>query len=165
MANVNAFGSATSNNRVGISENIDEKKYARKTDESSLDMQDFLNLLTAQLANQDVMNPSTDTQFIAQMAQFSSLQAMQTLTELTYAQYGTSMVGKNVLVASYDSKGDVVNETGVISHVKLMGGKIAVTVNGKDYDMSQVMDILNELPKPETKPDSDNGNGTDTTQK
>lgn len=151
MANVNAYGSITSTQRASAGENIDESKYARKTDGSSLDMQDFLNLLTAQLSNQDVMNPSTDTDFIAQMAQFSSLQAMQTLTELTYAQYGTSMVGKNVLIASYDKAGNITQETGVISHVKLMGGKVSVTVNGKDYDMSAVMDILNELPKTDTE--------------
>ncbi|WMJ24245.1 flagellar hook capping FlgD N-terminal domain-containing protein [Paludicola sp. MB14-C6] len=122
---------------------------AGKANGTSLDMQDFLNLLSAQLTNQDVMNPSTDTQFIAQMAQFTSLQAMQTLTEISYAQYGAAMVGKNVIVATYDKKGNMEKDTGVVSNVKFMNGAVSITVNGKDYDMSSVMEVLDQLEKPQ----------------
>lgn len=41
-----------------------------------LGMFDFLKLLTTQLSHQDPLNPIDDTDFIAQMAQFSSLQEM-----------------------------------------------------------------------------------------
>ena len=109
---------------------------------SALDMQDFLNLLTKQLANQDVMNPSSDTAFIAQMAQFTSLQAMQTLTELTYAQYGSSMIGKKVVVASVDKTGEMITDKGIVSNVKFMGGACSIVVNGKEYDMSAIMEVI-----------------------
>lgn len=154
MSNINAYGKTPTINSVDT-KSVDGKN-ARKTNGSELGMQDFLNLLTAQLANQDVMNPTNDTEFIAQMAQFSSLQAMQTLTELTHAQYGASMVGKNVLVASYDKNGQIVQETGVITRAKFMGGKVAVTINDKDYDLSQIMDVLHELPKEDDKTKPDN---------
>src|SRR5205807_8984828 len=50
------------------------------TDKSkSLGNQDFLKLLMAQLQNQDPMKPMDDTQMIAQMAQFSALEASQQL--------------------------------------------------------------------------------------
>ena len=42
--------------------------------EQTLGLQDFLKLMVAQLQNQDMMNPTSDTEFIAQLAQFSSLQ-------------------------------------------------------------------------------------------
>src|SRR5260370_33935754 len=45
----------------------------------SLGKQDFLKLLMAQLQNQDPMKPMDDTQMIAQMAQFSALEASQQL--------------------------------------------------------------------------------------
>lgn len=123
---------------------------------SALDMQDFLNLLAAQLTNQDVLNPSTDTEFIAQMAQFTSLQAMQTLTEISYAQHGVSMVGKNVIVASFDEKGNYTEDTGVVTNAKFLNGAVTITVNGKEYDLSSVMEVLsstqpaNETDSPQT---------------
>jgi len=46
-----------------------------------LDAQDFMKLLTVQLANQDPMNPMQDTEFVSQMSSFTSLEQMQDLVE------------------------------------------------------------------------------------
>lgn len=117
-----------------------------------LTMQNFLELLTKQMTNQDMMNPQSDTEFIAQMAQFSALQAAQVTNEITYAQYGASMVGKVVGLASFDKKGNLVEEYGVVSVAKLVGGKVTITVNGKEYDISAIMSVRDKMPEPE-KPD------------
>ena len=41
---------------------------------------DFMKLLTTQLTSQDPMNPMKDTEFISQMANFTSLEQMRTLS-------------------------------------------------------------------------------------
>jgi len=121
---------------------------------SSLSMQDFLQLLAAQLSNQDVMNPTNDTDFIAQMAQFTSLQTMQSMTEVIYAQYGASMVGKDVTVAGYNADGSVFSDEGTVDSVQFSNGSCTLTVNGKEYDLSAVMTV-------KTSPSGTNN--TDTT--
>jgi flagellar basal-body rod modification protein FlgD len=50
-----------------------------KTDD--MDKQTFLNLLTTQLKYQDPMNPMENTEFVAQLAQFSSLEQLYNINE------------------------------------------------------------------------------------
>ncbi len=112
---------------------------------NSLSIDDFLRLLAAQLSNQDAMNPTNDTDFISQMAQFTSLQAMQTMTEISYAQYGASMIGKKVIVASYDENGKPITDQGVVENVLFSNGTCTVTVNGKQYDLSSITEVVLEF--------------------
>lgn len=58
---------------------------------NDLDKDAFLRLLTTQLANQDPLNPMEDKEFIAQLAQFSSLEQMQSLNK-TFTDKATDMV-------------------------------------------------------------------------
>lgn len=51
------------------------------TSSNSLGEADFLTLLVAQLENQDPLDPQDNTEFIAQMAQFSSLEQQITTNE------------------------------------------------------------------------------------
>ena len=51
---------------------------ASSTSEATLGMQDFIKLLVAQLQNQDMLNPMDNTEFISQMATFSTLTAITT---------------------------------------------------------------------------------------
>ena len=55
---------------------INPEDRALPTKESQLKMDDFLKLLTAQMQHQDPLEPMKDTEFIAQMASFSSLDQM-----------------------------------------------------------------------------------------
>lgn len=50
----------------------------RESAAASLDAGDFLRLMTAQLANQDPLEPQSNEQMVAQLAQFSSLEATVT---------------------------------------------------------------------------------------
>lgn len=51
------------------------------TKETAMGKEDFLQLLVAQLQNQDPLNPSDPTEFTAQLAQFSQLEQMTNMTE------------------------------------------------------------------------------------
>ena len=111
------------------------------SDSSSLDMQDFLNLLVSQITNQDSMNPMENTEFVSQMAQFSSLQAMTDLTEISMQGQATSLIGKNVVVASYNNKGELDVQEGIVQKVTIYSGKTKFYVNDVEYDYANIMEV------------------------
>ena len=81
---------------------------ARETGERALGQKDFLQLLTAQLQNQDPFAPMENGEFLAQMAQFSTVQGIEdvnsTLSGISNQigsnriATGASLLGQQVLV-------------------------------------------------------------------
>jgi flagellar basal-body rod modification protein FlgD len=112
--------------------------------QQTLNQADFLKLLVTQLSAQDPLNPVSNTDFAAQMAQFSTLQATQTMqADLAGVQAGLalleagSFLGKTVSVQG--SNGQPV--TGTVTAVQYQGGSPSVIVNGQSYDVSQVTSV------------------------
>lgn len=110
----------------------------------ALGQQDFLKLLSVQMTTQDPMNPQKDTDFIAQMAQFNSLEAMQGmqsgLSQLQQDQQtlqATSLLGRTVeLQVDKDH-----TAIGVVSAVKIEAGTPKLIVDNKSYGMGQMISI------------------------
>jgi len=100
---------------------------------------DFLKLLITQLSKQDPTNPVKDQDFIAQMAQFSSLEQMKNVSSsmqrLEHRQSYT-LVGKIVSGPDFVSGESI---TGIASAVFFDGdGKSFVRVNGRTIDVEQI---------------------------
>jgi len=63
-----------------LSSVVDQSQSVSQTStKNTLTQQDFLNLLVAQMKNQDPLNPVDDNQMAAQMAQFASLDALNNI--------------------------------------------------------------------------------------
>lgn len=113
------------------------------TDEkdNGLGMDSFLKLMVTQLTNQDFMNPVDDTQFISQMAQFSTLQAMSEMSSNMKNNYVLSLVGQDVTCAKFNVSGNLVKETGKVERVTLLDNEFALYVNGEKFTLSQIMEL------------------------
>ncbi len=61
---------------------------------------EFMQILVAQLKNQDPLSPMEDTEFIAQMAQFSVLEQIQNLNAGNNFAQACGLVGKQVYATS-----------------------------------------------------------------
>jgi len=110
-----------------------------KTNNNTLSMDDFFELMVAQLSNQDMNSPMDNTQFIAQMAQFSMVQALSELSAMASTTYSVGLIGKEVTVAETNEDGMLSSVTGIVESVNLFNGAAKVVVEGKPYDLSSVM--------------------------
>ena len=117
-----------------------QKKETRGTSELGKDA--FLQLLVAQMKYQDPLNPSSDTEFISQLAQFSALEQMQNLNETMTNSQAFGYVGKYVVVDSTDSGGNDVSAEGIVDYVKIYNGKVYVGMGEDTYLASDVVSVI-----------------------
>src|SRR5574344_157051 len=110
-----------------------------RTQSQSLGKDDFLKLLLTQLSNQDPTSPMDNTQFIAQMAQFSSLEQMTNmnsqflkLADMYKSSEASSVIGKTVELNLGDT-----TAKGVVD-AATRGENPQVLVNGRYYSMEQI---------------------------
>ena len=104
----------------------------------------FLQLLVTQLRYQDPTNPTDSSQFLAQTAQFSALEAMQDVSEKTSALLTAQMsFGAAALVgrtATYlDSAGKSV--TGVVDSVAYSADGPQLSIGGASVPLGQVTSV------------------------
>jgi len=105
----------------------------------SLNQADFLKLLVTQMTSQDPLNPESDTDFAAQLAQFSSLQEATTMAGNMATMQASSLIGATVNVESATNSGQQI--TGVVTQVDMSSGSPEVQVNGQLYGLNQISSI------------------------
>ena len=101
-----------------------------------LDQDDFLQLFVAQMTSQDPLNPKTDTDFVAQMAQFSALEQSRAMQNDMARLQANSLIGRLVEIQDQDGI-----TTGVVESVAMDAGTPKLVVNGYAYDLSAVRAI------------------------
>lgn len=119
---------------------VAQKKDTRGSSELGKDA--FLQLLVAQMKYQDPLNPSSDTEFISQLAQFSALEQMQNLNTTMANSQAFGYVGKYVVIDSSDSSGNAVSAEGIVDYVKVSNGNVYVGIGEKTYLASDVVSII-----------------------
>ncbi len=133
------------------------EKYKDKFVDSNKELvnqETFLQLLVAEMSNQDPLEPTSNTEFISQLATFSSMQYMQDSSKYSMANYASSLAGKTVTATKMEGKKAVI-KTGVVE--KVVAGKnntYTLTIDGETYNLSQVTSVLDS----NTKTDSSTTN-------
>jgi flagellar basal-body rod modification protein FlgD len=128
---------------------VDNTKSTTKTeDKSSLDMDDFLQLLSAQLRYQDMSNPMDNSAMMQQLTQMASITSMNTMTsqmdsilEISTISYAASMIGRELtVVTGQDSTtGELTTVKGTGSGVGFYDGEPCVFIDGTSYPLSSIM--------------------------
>ena len=114
------------------------------TTSTSADKDMFLQLLVAQMKYQDPSNPADSSEFLAQTAQFTTLEKMQQvadqtsqLVSLQVAFGASSLVGRTVTYPAAD--GSV--STGLVQSVQFGATGPVLKVDGNDVYLAQVQSV------------------------
>lgn len=141
--------------------------YQPPTSSSAEDKEMFLNLMVAQLRYQDPLNPADSGEFLAQSAQFTSLEKMQDVADQTAALLATSlsfgasnMVGRNVTYI--DADGNPIS--GVVDSVSFDTSGPMLQIGGQSVSLGQVQSVgTPPAPATPTTPTDDTTTGDPTT--
>lgn len=131
---------------------------AKSTKNSELSTESFFKLIAAQLQNQDMSNPTSNSEMMTQMTQIAMMQAMDSFSnsmddfsKVNTINYGTSMMGKEVLVATTGKNGELVNKTGTVNRVDIYNGVPTIYLNDDTttgYPIANIMSVYQKGHEP-----------------
>lgn len=119
---------------------------AKETEKSgsTMDKEAFLKLLVAQMKYQDPLEPTSNTEFVSQYAQFSSLEQMQNMSATLELSRASTLVGQTVSVNTTDSTGKSTTIQGVVDYVVYENNKAYVSIGGELYSLDDVYGVANQ---------------------
>lgn len=98
----------------------------------------FLKLLTTQLRFQDPLSPMTNEDFVAQMAQFSSLEQMQNLTSLNQQALAVGYLGRTIEGVDQNTK---LPWAGEVMGVKIVDGRPVLRLKEREVELKDVKSV------------------------
>ena len=106
---------------------------------STLGYDQFLQLLCAEMQYQDPLEPTSNTDYVAQMATFSQLEATLSLTETQESANASNLVGKQVILkVTSETTGATTYVDGRVDYVMYENGEAYLSVNDQLYPASSL---------------------------
>lgn len=114
-----------------------------KKTENSNDMgyDQFLQLLCAEMQYQDPLEPTSNTEYVAQLATFSQMEATLSMQSTIESSNANSLVGQYVIIKTTSSTGVTTSVEGFVDYVQKENGNQMVSVNGSLYNLSDVYQV------------------------
>lgn len=120
------------------------KTTTSSTSNTSLDKDAFLQLLVAQMKYQDPLEPTSNTEYIAQLASFSELEEMQNLSSGMDLQRASALVGQEVIMKTTSSTGTESFVSGKVDYVVVENGKAFLSINETLYSIDDLDTVCDE---------------------
>lgn len=120
------------------------KKNSKKTSSSTVDKDQFLQLLVAQMKYQDPLEPTSNTEYISQYATFSELEQMQNMSATLELSRASSLVGQTVLMKVTDSSGNTTSVQGNVDYIVYENNKAYLSINGDLYSLDDLDTVADE---------------------
>ena len=132
---------------------VDGKIYANSTPDnlsqdtkgtSTMGKDQFLKILVAEMQYQDPLEPTTNTEWVSQMATFSQIEELQNMSDAMAKGQAQNLVGKYVIMASTDKNGETKYYSGKVETVEIREDGTYLSVKGYLYNINDLYSVVDE---------------------
>lgn len=136
-----------------------------KENKSGMDSDAFLQLLVAEMQNQDPLEPTSNTEWVSQYATFTQVSEIQNIGNDMQSMKAQDLVGEYVIMKVTDAaNGESDYVSGQVDYIEYEEGKAFLSINGNRYSIddldtvaskeymeaynlsAEIVDTLNHLP-------------------
>ena len=111
---------------------------------NDMDKDAFLQLLVAQMKYQDPLEPTSNTEYISQYAQFSQVEQMQNMSQSMDLMRASSLVGQEVYVKTTTSSGETKYVYGKVDYVVYEAGKAYLSIDESLYSIDDLDTVVDK---------------------
>lgn len=113
-----------------------------KTSNSSLDKDAFLQLLVAQMQYQDPLEPTSNTEYMSQLAQFSTVEELQNINSTFSSNQALNLAGQYVILKVPSSSGETKEVSGLVDYVTVSEGKAYFSISDQYYSADYLDSVV-----------------------
>ena len=126
---------------------MENNSYLKVADEvksqSEMDKDAFINLLVTQMKYQDPLEPMDNSQMLAQLAQFSALEQMMNVANVSTKQLANGMIGEYVEYRHDNpDTGNSEYRIGKVDYVKTSGDTPIIGIGGNEVKIDQIYQVF-----------------------
>jgi flagellar basal-body rod modification protein FlgD len=115
-----------------------------KANSTGMDKDSFLQLLVAQMKYQDPLQPTSNTEYISQYAQFSQVEQVQNMASTMEMQRAGTLVGQQVTLNTTDASGNSVAIHGKVDYVVYQNGKAFLSIQEQLYSLADLESVADQ---------------------
>lgn len=139
-----ALVAAVEDGKVVESASQNSLKNTSRTSSNGMDKDAFLQLLVAQMKYQDPLQPTSNTEYISQYAQFSQVEQMQNMAASTDLSRASALVGEQVYVKTTTSTGETKYVRGKVDYVVYENGKAYLSIEESLYSLDDLDTVVDK---------------------
>lgn len=111
---------------------------------NNFDKDMFLQLLVAEMKYQDPLEPTTNTEYVSELANFSQIEATQNVQSKMDEMSASNYVGKYVIINTTDSQGNQQYVSGKVDFLEKKDDGYYVSVNDGLYNIDKIETVADE---------------------
>ncbi len=120
-------------------ESVTTSSSSSTTSTTDLGYDQFLQILCAEMQYQDPLNPTSNTDYIAQMATFTQVESMLNMQNTMTSSQANDLVGKYVIMkVTSSTTGEVSYASGNVDYVLHQNGKTFLSINDSLYNIDDL---------------------------